>query len=120
MGLAVHHHPHQSWEDRGLTYLAVLLGLAIAALVIRKVGGWMGGRAWGRDCVAQSKASGCAAHSSKHGKAVMCHFAWRLPCALVLRPTCLPVYAALQVLVAFTFHSDDLYTFHNHVEGVEL
>ncbi|PSC75073.1 ubiquitin-conjugating enzyme E2 32 [Micractinium conductrix] len=25
-----------------------------------------------------------------------------------------------KVLVAFTFHSDDLYTFHNHVEGVEL
>ncbi|KAL4447621.1 hypothetical protein ABPG75_004840 [Micractinium tetrahymenae] len=51
-------HPH-SWEDRGLTYLAVLLALCIAALVIRKV------------------------------------------------------------VVAFSFHSDDLFTF-NHVEGVEL
>lgn len=29
--------PHQSWEDRGLTYLAVLLVLCIAALLIRKV-----------------------------------------------------------------------------------
>lgn len=29
---------HHSWEDRGLTYLAVLLALCIAALVIRKVG----------------------------------------------------------------------------------
>lgn len=29
---------HHSWEDKGLTYLAVLLALCIAALVIRKVG----------------------------------------------------------------------------------
>lgn len=29
--------PHNSWEDRGLTYLAVLLVLCIAALLIRKV-----------------------------------------------------------------------------------
>jgi ubiquitin-conjugating enzyme E2 J1 len=29
--------PHDSWEDRGLTYLAVLLVLCIAALLIRKV-----------------------------------------------------------------------------------
>jgi hypothetical protein len=30
-------HPHLSWEDRGLTYLAVLLALCIGALVVRKV-----------------------------------------------------------------------------------
>lgn len=53
---------------------------------------------------------------------------WRTPCPLALSPTlstpstqqtlCRPL-PALQVVVAFSFRSDDLFTF-NHVEGVEL
>lgn len=114
-------HPHTSWEDRGLTYLAVVLALCIAALVVRKV--------WRRKGACSAPASFAplavcfvAAQGKLHPAAAVHPCRGGPPTPALLNhspPVCASPSTTPQVVVAFSFSSDDLYTF-NHVEGVEL